>query len=189
MTGASWRTCRAPPSGSTAAGPGAWSRASPTSRPGATRCSSRKNATRHKLDRKIVAEEHWVRYGVTARRKRNVRRMGELGQSAPGAPRSAPAAGAVKLDGHRGRHLRQARGRGARRQQELSATTSSSQDFSTRILRGDRVGLIGPNGAGKTTLLQHADRRARARHRHVRARRQPADGRRSTRAATASIPT
>ncbi|HWK33063.1 MAG TPA: ATP-binding cassette domain-containing protein, partial [Hyphomicrobium sp.] len=32
----------------------------------------------HKLDRKIVREEHWVRYGVTARRKRNVRRMAEL---------------------------------------------------------------------------------------------------------------
>ena len=33
---------------------------------------------RHKLGRKIVAEEHWMRYGVTARRKRNVRRVGEL---------------------------------------------------------------------------------------------------------------
>ena len=32
----------------------------------------------HKLDRKIVAEEHWLRYGVTARRKRNVRRLGDL---------------------------------------------------------------------------------------------------------------
>src|SRR5262249_36672293 len=32
----------------------------------------------HKLGRKILAEEHWVRYGVTARRKRNVRRMAEL---------------------------------------------------------------------------------------------------------------
>ena len=32
----------------------------------------------HKLDRKIVAEEHWMRYGVTARRKRNMRRVGEL---------------------------------------------------------------------------------------------------------------
>src|SRR5436190_1018182 len=32
----------------------------------------------HKLDRKIVAEEHWLRYGVTARRKRNVRRLGNL---------------------------------------------------------------------------------------------------------------
>ena len=32
----------------------------------------------HKLDRKIVAEEHWMRYGVTGRRKRNMRRVGEL---------------------------------------------------------------------------------------------------------------
>ena len=32
----------------------------------------------HKLDRKIVAEEHWLRYGVTARRKRNVRRLANL---------------------------------------------------------------------------------------------------------------
>src|SRR5438128_9066514 len=32
----------------------------------------------HKLGRKIVAEEHWMRYGVTARRKRNMRRVGEL---------------------------------------------------------------------------------------------------------------
>ena len=33
---------------------------------------------RHKLDRKIEAEEHWMRYGVTARRKRNVRRVADL---------------------------------------------------------------------------------------------------------------
>jgi len=32
----------------------------------------------HKLDRKIVAEEHWIRYGVSGRRKRNMRRVGEL---------------------------------------------------------------------------------------------------------------
>src|SRR5438270_10404804 len=32
----------------------------------------------HKLDRKIVDEEHWLRYGVTARRKRNVRRLSNL---------------------------------------------------------------------------------------------------------------
>src|SRR5476651_2722511 len=34
----------------------------------------------HKLGRKIVAEEHWMRYGVTARRKRNVRRVGLLAE-------------------------------------------------------------------------------------------------------------
>jgi ATP-binding cassette subfamily F protein uup len=32
----------------------------------------------HKLDRKIVREEHWLRYGVSGRRKRNVRRLGNL---------------------------------------------------------------------------------------------------------------
>ena len=35
---------------------------------------------RHKLDRRIVNEEHWMRYGVTARRKRNMRRVGELAE-------------------------------------------------------------------------------------------------------------
>ena len=39
----------------------------------------------HKLDRKIVAEEHWLRYGVTARRKRNVRRLGALAGAARGS--------------------------------------------------------------------------------------------------------
>ena len=48
----------------------------------------------HKLDRKIVAEEHWMRYGVTARRKRNMRRVGAAGAdcariSASTAARSA----------------------------------------------------------------------------------------------------
>ncbi len=33
---------------------------------------------KHKLDRKIAAEEDWLRYGVTARRKRNVRRLSDL---------------------------------------------------------------------------------------------------------------
>ena len=45
---------------------------------------------RHKLDRKIVDEEHWMRYGVTARRKRNMRRVGELADAAPQAARGAP---------------------------------------------------------------------------------------------------
>ena len=40
----------------------------------------------HKLDRKIVAEEHWMRYGVTGRRKRNMRRVGAVA----GAARTAP---------------------------------------------------------------------------------------------------
>src|SRR6478609_7495214 len=51
----------------------------------------------HKLDRRIVAEEHWVRYGVTARRKRNVRRMAELGALRQERTDRRKAAGAVRL--------------------------------------------------------------------------------------------
>jgi ATPase subunit of ABC transporter with duplicated ATPase domains len=49
----------------------------------------------HKLGRQIVREEHWLRYGVTARRKRNMRRLGELADHAPEIPRS--------IGGRRGR--------------------------------------------------------------------------------------
>ena len=72
----------------------------------------------HKLDRKIVAEEHWLRYGVTARRKRNVRRLGELAGAArdsaapiaarPAAPTiTASEAAPVRRAGHRGQGHRQ----------------------------------------------------------------------------------
>ena len=52
----------------------------------------------HKLDRKIVAEEHWMRYGVTARRKRNMRRVGELAGAARAAPQHRAAAGNASID-------------------------------------------------------------------------------------------
>ena len=106
----------------------------------------------HKLERKIAAEEHWIRYGVTARRKRNMRRVAELNA------------------------LRERR-RGHRRAQQSVALTAGEaeqsgvlvieakninkaygeraivRDFSTIIERGDRIGIVGPNGSGKTTLI------------------------------------
>src|SRR4051794_28013737 len=110
-------------------------------------------AEAHKLDRKIVAEEHWVRYGVTARRKRNVRRMGELANLRSERQDQRRAAGSVKLsitEGDlSGKLVIEAVGIRKAFGEEVIV-----EDFSTRILRGDRVGLIGPNGAGKTTLLK-----------------------------------
>ena len=107
----------------------------------------------HKLDRRIVAEEHWVRYGVTARRKRNVRRMGELATMRTERSERRRAAGSVKLTVSEGETsgrlvveaIGVAKGYGP---------TPVVQDFSIRVLRGDRIGLVGANGAGKTTLVR-----------------------------------
>src|SRR4030088_980021 len=106
----------------------------------------------HKLDRKIVAEEHWLRYGVTARRKRNVRRLGAL-HALRAARRSyrgaagnatltaaaADRAGALIIEADRIAKSYDGR--------------SIVSDFSIRITREDRIGIIGPNGSGKTTLI------------------------------------
>ena len=107
---------------------------------------------RHKLDRKIVAEEHWVRYGVTARRKRNVRRLRELGElrrqrreerKTPGKVTFTTTAAAPS-------------GKRVITAEKISKTYDNRKivdDFSIEIARGDRIGFVGPNGAGKTTLI------------------------------------
>jgi ATP-binding cassette subfamily F protein uup len=106
----------------------------------------------HKLGRKIVAEEHWVRYGVTARRKRNVRRMAELTKlrEARRAFRGAAGKAVIKAA--------EAEQSGARVIEAKSITKAYDarpivKDFSIRIMRGDRIGIVGPNGSGKTTLV------------------------------------
>ena len=106
----------------------------------------------HKLDRKIVAEEHWMRYGVTGRRKRNMRRVGQLqalreqrrtyrasaGDATITAGSAAPS-GALVIE---------AKGIG-----KSYGARAIVSDFSIRIQRGDRIGIVGPNGSGKTTLI------------------------------------
>ncbi|MFC5386945.1 ABC-F family ATP-binding cassette domain-containing protein [Aquamicrobium segne] len=107
----------------------------------------------HKLGRQIVREEHWLRYGVTARRKRNVRRLGELQalrqrhRSHRGAEGTATMVASDAAES--GRLVIEAKSI-AKSFGDLNVVS----DFSTRIQRGDRIGLVGPNGAGKTTLLK-----------------------------------
>ncbi len=107
----------------------------------------------HKLGRQIVREEHWLRYGVTARRKRNMRRLGELQALREAHRNRIRPTGAVKLAASEGREA----GKlviEARAISKSYGDLALVRDFSTRIQRGDRIGLVGPNGVGKTTLLR-----------------------------------
>lgn len=108
--------------------------------------------TRHKLGRKIVAEEHWMRYGVTARRKRNMRRVGELQDMRKRLREERRPQGQVQFSSL-------ANERSGKRVIVAEAISKSYEGhkivegFSTEIARGDRIGVVGPNGAGKTTLI------------------------------------
>ena len=106
----------------------------------------------HKLDRKIVNEEHWLRYGVSGRRKRNVKRLGNLFALREQRRNYRGAAGNANLAAAEaeksGRLVIEAKGIG-----KSYGERRIVDNFSIRVQRGDRVGIVGPNGVGKTTLV------------------------------------
>jgi ATP-binding cassette subfamily F protein uup len=107
---------------------------------------------RHKLDRRIAMEEDWLRYGVSARRKRNQRRLAKLRgmrQARRGQLKVAGQVNFVASEAEDG----STRVIDAKKISKSYGDKCVVSDFSIRVLRGDRVGIVGANGSGKTTLL------------------------------------
>jgi ABC transport system ATP-binding/permease protein len=106
-----------------------------------------------KFDKRLAQEEVWLRRGVKARRTRDEGRVRALMAMREERAARRAVQGNVKLQIEKA----DSSGRLVFEAESLTKSyggTPVIRDFSTRILRGDRVGLIGPNGAGKTTLIR-----------------------------------
>ncbi len=105
------------------------------------------------FDKKLAEEEAWIRQGIKARRTRNEGRVRALKAMRVERRERRKGEGTAKLN------LQDAQRSGAlvARVEEVTfayGETPIVQDFSTTLMRGDKVGIIGPNGAGKSTLLK-----------------------------------
>jgi ATP-binding cassette subfamily F protein uup len=106
-----------------------------------------------KFDKKLAEEEVWLRRGIKARRTRDEGRVKRLLEMRTERAARRALAGTVRLSVE----AAEASGKLVFEAEELGKAYGDRvvvRGFSTRVMRGDRIGLIGPNGAGKTTLLR-----------------------------------
>jgi len=111
------------------------------------------SAQRARFDKRLTEEETWIRRGVKARTTRNEGRVRALERMREERRARREQVGTVRMQAQRavpsGRLVVEARG------VEVGFDDRPViRNFSTTILRGDRVGVMGPNGSGKTTLLR-----------------------------------
>ncbi|MEI6609218.1 MAG: ATP-binding cassette domain-containing protein [Deltaproteobacteria bacterium] len=107
----------------------------------------------HDFGKKLSKEEAWVRQGVKARRTRNEGRVRALQQLRQERVRRREQAGVARIA------IQEASRSGklvvdAEKISFAFGEKKILENFSTTIIRGDKIGIIGPNGSGKTTLLK-----------------------------------
>ncbi|MGZ5048994.1 MAG: ATP-binding cassette domain-containing protein [Usitatibacter sp.] len=106
-----------------------------------------------KFDKELAKEESWIRQGVEARRTRNEGRVRRLEALRLERAARRERVGKVELAVAQGERS----GRLVAELEHVSKRYGEKivvEDFSTRVMRGDKIGLIGANGTGKTTLLK-----------------------------------
>ena len=108
---------------------------------------------RDKLTKRITEETRWSHQGITARRKRNQGRLRRLEGLRQERARQGGNERVLKLQAEEG----STSGKAVVEAHQIHKSFGSKmivKNFSTRILRGDRIGVVGPNGVGKSTLLK-----------------------------------
>lgn len=106
-----------------------------------------------KADKLLAQEEVWIRKGVEARRTRSQSRIARLEGLRKQRAERRNAVGNVRMEVASGASS----GKIVAELQNVSKAFGERtliKDFSTTVLRGDKIGLLGPNGAGKTTMLK-----------------------------------
>ncbi|MBQ4857428.1 ABC transporter ATP-binding protein [Pseudoalteromonas sp. MMG007] len=105
------------------------------------------------FDKRLAEEEAWIRQGVKARRTRNEGRVRELKQLRNERKQRVDQVGKtdfnIETADRSGKLVFEAKHLNHAFKDKIIA-----DDFSTLVMRGDRIGLVGPNGIGKTTLLK-----------------------------------